>query len=854
MSPESEFERILEEILNRRAAGERPTLEEYIAKYPQFEGALGEQFETLRVLEELMSEEGSAPPPDTILDDYLLLERIGHGGMGVVFLAEQMSLKRNVALKVLDSRLTSSYERLERFRREAEIAAKLRHPNIIAVYGIGESKGYPYFAMEYSRGISLSQLMTDLRKVGIRELASVDLAASIRAAMARRGVADSETDTTVAERQLGYFGMVAKIVAEIADALTYAHSKGIIHRDVKPNNVMIDERLSPQLADFGVAKDLGSQAPTITHEPVGTPYYMSPELITTTISQVDYRTDIYSLGVTLYEMLTLHVPFSGKTSREVQHNILFEPAPPPRRFNPTVPRDLQIIAMKAMEKNPKDRYQSARDMAEDLRRFLRIEPIHAKPPGLVRTVGRFVWQRRVPAGFAAVVLLLGSAGLFGYAEVHAGTMLDQVLAETQRLVTRGELKEAFARFEAAPAAVRSKGAFREALAHATQRNAEEVRRRSESLTQNIDRANQGLEQSWFWAGQDAAALDRLRFDDPQLTESIHDVLGPYRVAIACDAPGAEAFVEDVHAITGEARDFRSLGKLPVNDRLPIGTYRFTIRTDKGYGEFVRAIDREGLSLQATVRPTVEAAQGMVRIPAGIYPIGYEAPGIETREARLRANQPYRVPNKVSVAAFLIDAYPVTNQDYAKYVESVGPAVIATIPGYWIDARCPERHLRKPVLVPWSDAQRYAEWAGKRLPTEDEWEAAGRGPDGRLFPWGDEPADARANMQPIGGKRPPRLELMTEVAGYLTPVDAFPSGATPTGIFDMLGNASEWVWNPWESRSAVPLNAWIRVRGKRAVRGPSYDDVMNIYNNLATRGAAEPTGLLLAGFRCAKTAR
>ena len=133
-------------------------------------------------------------------------------------------------------------------------------------------------------------------------------------------------ETVVAERQLGYFGMVAKIVAEIADALTYAHSRGIIHRDVKPNNVMIDERLSPQLADFGVAKDLGSQSPTITHEPVGT-YYMSPELITTTISQVDYRTDIYSLGVTLYEMLTLHVPFSGKTSREVQHNILFEPAP-----------------------------------------------------------------------------------------------------------------------------------------------------------------------------------------------------------------------------------------------------------------------------------------------------------------------------------------------------------------------------------------------------------------------------------------------------------------------------------------------------------------------------------------------
>ena len=459
-----------------------------------------------------------------------------------------------------------------------------------------------------------------------------------------------------------------------------------------------------------------------------------------------------------------------------------------------------------MEKNPKDRYQSARDMAEDLRRFLRIEPIHAKPPGLVRTVGRFVWRRRVPAGFAAVVLLLGSAGLFGYAEVHAGTMLDQVLAETQRLVTRGELKGGLrpVRGGAGLGALEGRFPGGPRAHHATQRGGGAAPLREPHAEHRSGEAR--IEQSWFWAGQDAAALDRLRFDDPQLTESIHDVLGPYRVAIACDAPGAEAFVEDVHAITGEARDFRSLGKLPVNDRLPIGTYRFTIRTDKGFGEYVRAIDREGLSLQATVRQTAEAAQGMVRIPAGIYPIGYEAPGIETREARLRANQPYRVPNKVSVAAFLIDAYPVTNQDYAKYVESVGPTAIATIPGYWIDARCPERHLRKPVLVPWSDAQRYAEWAGKRLPTEDEWEAAGRGPDGRLFPWGDEPADARANMQPIGGKRPPTLALMTEVAGYLTPVDAFPSGATPTGIFDMLGNASEWVWNPWESRSAVPLNA------------------------------------------------
>jgi len=332
-----------------------------------------------------------------------LVREIGRGGMGIVYEARQHSLGRRVAVKVLAAHLTHSPRRIERFRREASAAAKLQHPGIVPIYEVGESGGMHFFAMDFVDGKNLGDLIA----------ASPDPTKRVGAMSAGTPPAEA-----------------AEIAAQVAEALAHAHERGVIHRDIKPHNILIAGGRA-RLVDFGLAKDLDKDSLSRTGELSGTPNYMSPEQALAGSGTIDHRTDVYSLGVVLYELLTRKRPFEAESTQRILYDISFHDPVAVRKQNSEIPRDLETICHKALEKNPDHRYQSATAMAEDLRRFLEHLPIVAKPPGPVTRVVKFA--RRKPGASVAAVLafLLVVIGPLAFM-LYFKSSRDAIAAEKQK--------------------------------------------------------------------------------------------------------------------------------------------------------------------------------------------------------------------------------------------------------------------------------------------------------------------------------------------------------------------------------------------------------------------------------------
>ena len=331
------------------------------------------------------------------LGDYELLDELGRGGMGIVFRARQLSVDRLVALKILrrdklneldeDSRVLM----IDRFRTESQSAAQLEHDHIVPVYEVGEEDGIHFYSMRYVQGESLAEV-----------------------------IADHPLDNSSA----------AEAIEPIARALEAAHGKGVLHRDIKPRNIMIDDATGrPLLTDFGLAKLLESQQEmTHTGDVMGSPPYMSPEQATDA-AHVTHSADVYSLGATFYHALTGRPPFQAATMAETMRQVWFEEPPTPRSLNPAIDRDLETICMKCLEKEPSRRYENAREMADELGRYLRGEPILSRPIGWLGQLQR--WRRRNPAvaNLAGVVVLLIVIGIVG--NIYYTIQLRKSLNETQ---------------------------------------------------------------------------------------------------------------------------------------------------------------------------------------------------------------------------------------------------------------------------------------------------------------------------------------------------------------------------------------------------------------------------------------
>lgn len=389
--------------------------------------------------------------PGYKLGDYQIKRQLGAGGMGIVYEAQQLSLNRQVALKVLPAYLRSSPNALARFRREVEAAASLRHDNIVAVHTTGDDGSNSYYAMALIDGPTLSDVLAGLRHDPISDLemstpfqrakptAETQHPSERPSWLGELLTATSSSGDSPLPAEIGnsarkggnYFEVMALLLAEVAEGLDYAHEKGIVHRDIKPSNLLLSKDGRLHISDFGLARILAEPGVTQSGDFVGTPFYMAPEQISSEIGDIDGRTDIYALGATLYELLTLRPPLPGTNRHEVLAKISREDPTPPKRLNSRIPRDLETICLQALAKDPAQRYQTAAEMAADLRRFVSHWPIAAKRTGLF--VRGWKWCRRhraMAASLAAVAGLGLVATLLAY-NAHESTK-KKTLAEQQR--------------------------------------------------------------------------------------------------------------------------------------------------------------------------------------------------------------------------------------------------------------------------------------------------------------------------------------------------------------------------------------------------------------------------------------
>jgi serine/threonine protein kinase/WD40 repeat protein len=463
------LDQIAEEFAERFRHGERPALHEYTQRYPELAAEIRELFPAMVEIERVEPAVKASGVSLRQVGDYRLLREIGRGGMGVVYEAEQSSLGRRVALKVLPLYAGANARALERFKREARAAAKLHHTNIVPVFEVGEDGQVCFYAMQYIQGQGLDQVIAELRRLrsvsgrgkqltvgnepqtqDLRELArsmltgqfgaqDLTAAAPVGADTPEKGlegcgsfpsanmerqapgvsscaVLPGQTDLSVVETDhRHYFESIARIGRQTASALAHAHERGIIHRDIKPSNLLLDASGTVWVTDFGLAK-MEEGDLTNPGDILGTFRYMAPERFN---GRSDPRSDVYALGITLYELLVLRPAFQGCDRATLVAEIATEEPPRPRTLDRRVPRDLETIVVKAIDKDPARRYQTADALAEDLRRFVDGEPIRARRTGLAERAR--LWSRRHPAlaGLYLVLFLAALCSTFFASYLHS---------------------------------------------------------------------------------------------------------------------------------------------------------------------------------------------------------------------------------------------------------------------------------------------------------------------------------------------------------------------------------------------------------------------------------------------------
>ena len=774
------------------------------------------------------------------LGRFHIIRKLGQGAVGRVYEAHQTDIRRRVALKVIDAGEHGPMV-VERLHREADAAGALRHPGIVTIWEHGHDGDQHWVAMELVLGHTLAHEMR--------------LGHGATADAGQRPILPPRT----ARARLP---ALVELCARLADALHYAHEHGVVHRDVKPANILLQPDGLPKLVDFGLARHVDATRITMQGEIAGTPAYMSPEQAAGDQLAIDGRTDVYSLGAVLFELLTGAPPFGVGAIHEVLRRIRLGPAPQLRRRDPSLPLDLDAICRKAMATQRDERYPTAGDLAADLRRFLDFEAVHASRGNLWQSTRR--WVRRHRRRLAAVAIVGAGAISIGWVvritarEDVFATTLDGLDARLGTAVAQSDIDELLA-VHGAVTALRARmaeagsGSLRRADAILTLLDARgrvllaAAEERSATALGDARKGDAIDERQLLAAVAEFGVAASLLTEPGRVGERARLSFWFPRLSVDAEVPGAQVFLRPVQLPAGEfAPAGPALGRTPLREvPVPPGHYRVVVVSPDGgaQAELTRWLGHWKTTYdlgRVVLRPTAEVTADMVAIPAGTQAI---------RVANFAGDPPTHPLVAFAHEAFVIDRCEVSNGDFAAFLAAVSDPKLR--PLRWEVRDDPAWRARPVVNVSYVQARAFAEWRGKRLPTELEWNAAAFGTD-REAPWGTgEPAADVVTSRPVSkAEREDDARFYEAYLRGTAAIDAVTSDRTPEGVLHLCGNVMEITDSVATSGlggRTVPLFTHGRLKGCSWLRRDIHE--LRSYAEFQIAAPAEEPNL---GFRCAKS--